>query len=72
MVANKIVNNTYNNTKIKIVKNKNATIEVNNKNNNGNLYNIKDILPKKKKTTIFENVKNVFKRSVSKKPKKNK
>ena len=70
MVANKIVNNTYNNTKIKIVKNKNATIEVNNKNNNGNLYDIKDILPKKKKTTIFENVKNVFKRSVSKKPKK--
>ena len=68
MVSNKIINNTYNNTIITIQKNKYATIEVDKKNETINLYNIKGILPKKK-TTIFENVKNVFKRTVSKKPK---
>ena len=81
LINKKMINSAYNsnnNTKIKIQKHKNTTIEANNKNDNGNnnLYNIKDILPKKKKNTIFQNVssgiKKVFKRSLSKNFKKNK
>ena len=68
MVAKKIINNSFNNEKTTIPKNKNSTIEIDKKNERINLYK-KDILPKKKKITIFENVKKVFKRSVSKKPK---